>query len=68
MLPACVLSAVEKDTSISLSSVWPLVTPTVNIISPSSSLAKYGAPMKPTVTTACVCTHFSFVYYIRHCM
>ncbi len=49
--PAIRPSAVEKDNSILLFNVWLLVTPTVNIIGPSSSLAEYGGLMKPTVTS-----------------
>ena len=34
-----------------LSNIWPLVTLTVNIIGPLSSLAEYGGLIKPTVTS-----------------
>ena len=52
--PAIRPSTVEKDNSIIMFNIWLLVTPTVNNIGPSLSLAEYGGLMKPTVTSVWV--------------
>ncbi len=63
-----VMSAVENDSSISLSRMCLLVTPTVNIITPSSSVAEYGGFMKPTVTTVCVCVCVCVYVWVCECV